>query len=217
MIRVAQCWDDGVTTDVRLTDILRKHHAKATFNLCIGKHGKVRTDWSRPYKGTPVAFLAEDELLEVYDGFQVANHSQNHCNLAALDEQTARRELIQGKDGLEQLFGKAVLGFVYPFGKLNDSTAELVAETGHSYGRLATKGSERFSISDGAYRLSPTCQFSSQTFWRRYEEAKPDGVFYFWGHSYEMVTEEKWSAFERMIEQLSSEATWVDVLDLVTQ
>ena len=31
MIRVAQCWDDGVATDIRLTEILRKYNAKATF------------------------------------------------------------------------------------------------------------------------------------------------------------------------------------------
>ena len=36
MIRVAQCWDDGVATDIRLTEILRKYNAKATFNLCPG-------------------------------------------------------------------------------------------------------------------------------------------------------------------------------------
>jgi len=36
MIKVAQCWDDGVATDIRLIEILRKYNAKATFNLCPG-------------------------------------------------------------------------------------------------------------------------------------------------------------------------------------
>ena len=36
MVKVAQCWDDGVATDIRLTEIFRKYNAKATFNLCPG-------------------------------------------------------------------------------------------------------------------------------------------------------------------------------------
>ena len=31
MVKVAQCWDDGVATDIRLIDILHKYNAKATF------------------------------------------------------------------------------------------------------------------------------------------------------------------------------------------
>jgi len=39
---VVQCWDDGVTTDVRLTDIFRQYGAKATFNLNAGLYEKER-------------------------------------------------------------------------------------------------------------------------------------------------------------------------------
>ena len=30
-MKVVQCWDDGVVTDIRLIEILRKYNAKATF------------------------------------------------------------------------------------------------------------------------------------------------------------------------------------------
>lgn len=36
MLKVVQCWDDGVYTDLRLTELLRKYNAKATFNLNPG-------------------------------------------------------------------------------------------------------------------------------------------------------------------------------------
>ena len=35
-MKVIQCWDDAVSTDIKLTDILRKYNAKATFNLNAG-------------------------------------------------------------------------------------------------------------------------------------------------------------------------------------
>ena len=40
MIKVAQCWDNGVATDIRLIEILRKYNARATFNLCPGLMGE---------------------------------------------------------------------------------------------------------------------------------------------------------------------------------
>lgn len=41
-MRIVQCWDDGVEDDIRLCEILRKHGAKASFNLNPGMHGSQR-------------------------------------------------------------------------------------------------------------------------------------------------------------------------------
>jgi len=35
-MKIVQCWDDGVLDDVRLIEILRRHGAKASFNLNLG-------------------------------------------------------------------------------------------------------------------------------------------------------------------------------------
>ena len=50
MIRVAQCWDDGAATDLRLIEILRKYNARATFNLCPGmmREETVPAGWADP-------------------------------------------------------------------------------------------------------------------------------------------------------------------------
>lgn len=42
MLRVVQCWDDGVEDDIRLMELLRRHGATATFNLNPGLHGTER-------------------------------------------------------------------------------------------------------------------------------------------------------------------------------
>ena len=34
-MKVMQCWDDSVTNDIRLVELLRQYHAKATFNFII--------------------------------------------------------------------------------------------------------------------------------------------------------------------------------------
>ena len=41
-MKLVRCWDDGVTTDVRLAGLLRRHGARAPFNLNAGLHGRER-------------------------------------------------------------------------------------------------------------------------------------------------------------------------------
>ena len=62
----------------------------------------------------------------------------------------------------------------------------------------------------------PCCHFLAPDFWLRYESAKQGGVFYFWGHSYEMITEAMWIGFGDMIGQISAdpESRWAYVSDL---
>ena len=54
--------------------------------------------------------------------------------------------------------------------------------------------------------------------WNIFETAKTtDNIFYFWGHSYEMMDDENlWAAFEDKLRRLSSdpEVQWVNVIDL---
>ena len=89
-LRVAQCWDDGVFTDIRLTEILKKYQAKATFNLCSGLTSDVSVPvkWAKPEPGQPPAPIntfhsgrvGKDRLMEVYGQFEVASHCDLHEN-----------------------------------------------------------------------------------------------------------------------------------------
>ena len=66
--------------------------------------------------------------------------------------------------------------------------------------------------------LASSCHFLSRDFWSIFEAAKKTGVFYFWGHSYEMMDcPQIWQRFELAIRLLSEdpEVEWVNVIDLV--
>lgn len=213
-MRVVQCWDDGVTTDVRLVDILRRHRAKATFNLNAGLHERQRRSfWT--YKGTDVSRLGWDEMGEVYQGFTIANHSLTHPYLEQMTVDAAQRETVEGRDRLQQFFGQPVPGFAYPFGSYNEAVMQLVRQAGHIYAR--TTGSVDYPFPPGdAMAFHPCCHFLAPDLWSRYERAKQHGVFYFWGHSYEMIMDEMWIAFEQAIARISAdpEACWGEVADL---
>jgi peptidoglycan/xylan/chitin deacetylase (PgdA/CDA1 family) len=211
---VVQCWDDGVATDVRLVDILRRHGAKATFNLNAGLHDRHR-QFGWIYEGTEVNRLGWDEMKEVYQGFTIANHSLTHPRLELMERAAARREIEEGRDSLQQFFGQAVSGFAYPFGSFNEDIMQLVRESGHAYARTTASVSRPYPPDD-AMLFHPCCHFLASDFWSRYEMAKQCGVFYFWGHSYEMITDVMWSAFEEIIERISADpgSCWGEVADL---
>ena len=51
MLKVIQCWDDGVVNDIRLIELLRRYKAKATFNLNPGFHSALRDPARWVYAG----------------------------------------------------------------------------------------------------------------------------------------------------------------------
>lgn len=211
---VVQCWDDGVTTDARLADILRRHGAKATFNLNAGHYNQSkRFDWV--YQGTEVWRLGWEDMRAVYDGFTIGNHSLTHPLLDQITIQAARREIFEGRERLQQFFAQEVRGFAYLFGAHNEVVRDLVREAGHVYARTTHSKNIPYPPAD-AMELDPCVYYLAPDFWSRYEKAKGRGVFYFWGHSYEMTTEEMWRAFEEMIARIDADpqARWGEIEDL---
>ena len=215
-MKVVQCWDDGVTPDVRLTGILRQHKAKATFNLNAGLHQpQRRPGWL--FKGTQVSRLGWDEMREVYAGFTIANHSLTHPHLEQMPVEAARRDIVEGRERLQQFFGQPVRGFAYPFGSYNEAVMGVLQEAGHVYARTV-KNVERPFPPENPMAFHACCHFLAPDFWERYEKARPGGVFYFWGHSYEIINETMWQLFDARVERISADpdARWADVVDLFT-
>ena len=217
-VRVAQCWDDGVTDDIRLIEILRKHGAKASFNLNAALHKNDSSSGWRYKDMKDVQRLPRGDLLSVYDGFLIANHTATHPHLTRLAPADAAREIREGKDTLEQLFGYPVTGFAYPYGDYNPAIEDAVREAGHIYARTCVNVADVFPP-DEPMAFHPNCHFHAADFWNRFNHvAERGGVFYFWGHSYEIVTEADWEAFDLQIGALSANprVRWVELPSLFT-
>ena len=215
VMTVVQCWDDGVSNDARLTEILRRHGAKATFNLNAGLHQAKRTPAAWTYQDTEVGRLGWDEMKTVYAGFTIANHTLTHPHLEQLPMAEARREIVEGRNQLQQFFGQPVLGFAYPYGSYNEAVMEAVREAGHVYARTVGNVAHPFPP-ENAMAFHPNCHFLADDFWVRYETARAGGVFHFWGHSYEMTAEPLWTEFEAKIARISADpaARWGELPEL---
>lgn len=211
-VKVAQSWDDGVMDDIRLTELLRRYWATATFNLNPGLHQPGRS-FSWHHGDKEVWRLGRDELQTVYAGFEIANHSLTHPNLPDLPPEALDWEIRESRQRLQDWFQQSVLGFCYPFGGFNPAVKEAIRVAGHCYARTVTEVDPLFPPAD-PMELGVSCRFSDQSFWTRYERVRAaDGVFLFWGHGYELTSETMWADLEDKIARIGADpvAEWVNI------
>jgi len=216
-MKIYQCWDDGVEDDIRLIEILRRYGAKASFNLNPDLHEETRRGWFDPGRCKQINRLSLSELPSVYEGFTIANHTSTHPWPSRVTLDVWQREVVDGRKALQDTFQQEVLGFAYPFGEHNAARERTVAEAGHVYARVVASINPCWPVED-PMRFQPTCHFRSDAFWPRYTQAKLSGagVFYFWGHSYELVTAEDWRQFEQTISRITRDVdtAWGDLPEL---
>ena len=186
-------YDDGVTQDIRLIELLNKYGLKCTFNLnseLLSKKGMLIREGQRisHYKVHP------QDVKDIYDGHEVAVHTLTHPNLTRCDDAEVIRQVETDRLNLSRLVGYEVVGMAYPCGGVNndDRVAELIKKnTGVKYSRtITTTGS--FDLQDNLYRFNPTAfhlDFDElMRLGTSFIELKPETpkIFYIWGHSYEM-------------------------------
>ena len=186
-------YDDGVTQDIRLIELLNKYGLKCTFNLnseLLSKKGMLIREGKRiaHYK------IHAEDVKHIYEGHEVAVHTLTHPNLTQCDDKEIIRQVETDRLNLSGLVGYEVAGMAYPCGGVNndDRVASIIKEnTGVKYSRTITSNN-CFDLQENLYRFNPTVyhlnfeemmQSGREFIELKTEEPK---VFYIWGHSYEM-------------------------------
>lgn len=206
-------YDDGVTQDIRLIELLNKYGLKCTFNLnseLLGKRGILIRENQRisHYKIHP------EDVKYVYEGHEVAVHTLTHPNLTTLNEKEIIRQVEQDRLNLCELVGYEVEGMAYPCGGVNnnDDVAEIIKNnTGVRYCRTITD-TDSFDMQKNLYRFNPNVYHIME-----YERLMKMGeefvsmkteipqIFYIWGHSYEMdFHPDYWNKLEEFFALISN-------------
>ena len=186
-------YDDGVTQDIRLIELLNKYSLKCTFNInseLLGEKGIILRNDERisHYKIHP------DDLKYIYDGHEVAAHTLTHPNLTYCDDKEVIRQVEKDRLNLSELAGYEVVGMAYPCGDVNndDRVAGIIKKnTGIKYCRTITSNNA-VDIRDNLYRFNPTVYHldfdEMMSLGKKFIELNTETpkVFYIWGHSYEM-------------------------------
>ena len=226
MVKVACCWDDGVVNDIRLIELLRKYHAKATFNLNPGNMTPQRgtPEWVPPtaqgwsYQGFRDGKVGLNELRDIYGDFQVASHGWFHKHAHRVSTEEFIKDAVDARKYLEDVFQRECPGFAWPHGAYTTETCYRMLEEGFAYGRT-TEYTDHVGKTDAPMRLQSSCHYLNWQFNEKFQAAKASGdIFYFWGHSYEMMDcENLWRQLEMKLAMLAADpdVEWIDVIDIV--
>ena len=149
-------WDDGDPLDIRLAELLDRFGLKGTFFVPV-----------RNQEGRDV--LSSGDLRRINSQFEIGSHTLDHTYLTKVQQLEAMRQIVEGKNMLEQLLGSAVKGFCYPGGKLNSMIHQTVIEAGFAYAR--TIENFRFDCDGDRFSVPATIQFfphSTQVLFRNF-------------------------------------------------
>lgn len=204
-------FDDGVTQDIRLIEILNKYGLKATFNLNSSYLGLI-SSLDRNGKNVRHDKIRACDVKTVYDGHEIAVHTLTHPNLTSLDEETIVYQVEKDRLMLTELAGYEVIGMAYPCGGVNndDRVADIIKRrTGVKYSRTITS-TGNFDLQDNLYRFNPSVYYVDEKslfdLGEKFINLKTDKpqILYVWGHSYEMDAEYiSWGKFEEFCKFIS--------------
>ena len=204
-------YDDGITQDIRLIELLNKYSLKCTFNInsdLLSQKGILL----RNNKKIAHYKIHKDDLKYVYDGHEIASHTLTHPNLTQCDTTEIIRQVETDRLHLSHLAGYEVVGMAYPCGGINndDRVAAIIKEnTGVKYCRTITSNN-CFDVQENLFRFNPTvCHLNFKDMMElghKFIESKSaePKIFYIWGHSYEMDFEnDYWIKLEEFFKLIS--------------
>ena len=205
-------YDDGVTQDVRLIEILNRYGLRATFNLNSGLLGR---DGTLVRNGIIVRHdkVKAEDVRAIYDGHEVAAHTLTHPCLPCSTDDEVIRQVEEDRQALSLLCGYEVVGMAYPGGDINHDVRveHLIREqTGIRYARTVdacesfARQSDLFAFSPTVYHLDTEAMFALGERFLVSDEDAPQ-LFYIWGHAYEFDAWDFWERFEEFCRMMSGQ------------
>lgn len=132
-------FDDGYVDNLAACDELQKRDMRATWFVVTGSIG-ASPKW--PADGRPKGrLLNADELRAMQaSGMEIGSHTVNHVRLTEADDVQLASELTQSRTVLEDLLGRPVASFAYPYGAWDARCADAVKQAGYAAACITRTG-----------------------------------------------------------------------------
>lgn len=199
-------YDDGVTSDVGLVEMMRKYNVKGTFNINSGLWPKISEMNQKPW-----GHLTREECVNLYgDDMEVAVHGYSHPYWNRRPSAQAMIDIIEDRRQLERAFGRIIRGAAYPYGTVSDDVKEILRLADIQYCRVVkTSGKLIRNDSEDWLRFEGTCHHNDPRLMEYAEQfltplnGVATSLFYVWGHSFEFVRDNNWDVIETLLKTVS--------------
>lgn len=215
---VTTSWDDGHELDTKMASLLADQGCSGTFYVS-----------PRSREIPPERRISDASLVELADRFEVGCHTLTHPHLTRLSPSEAAAEIGDGKKTIEDVLGRTVSSFCYPYGAYDLTHVEMVRAAGFRVGR----STRRFDVapSPDPLQMSTTTHAARYKrdgwqvarragsprrairMWRDwdalarrvFEEAYArGGVIHIWGHSWEVEENGDWQKLARLLGEVAA-------------
>jgi peptidoglycan/xylan/chitin deacetylase (PgdA/CDA1 family)/UDP-N-acetylglucosamine:LPS N-acetylglucosamine transferase len=127
-------FDDGYEDNYTLMfPILKRFGFKAVIFYVTHSDSNI---WDTKNSNEPkVKLMNKEQVAEMSDyGIEFGAHAKTHPDLLTLPIEEAVSEITESKKTLENIIGKKVESFAYPYGSLNNDIKNIVKDAGFKYG-----------------------------------------------------------------------------------
>lgn len=220
-------YDDGVSSDIRLCELMRRHGVKGTFNINFGRIPDTVPETAKAWRKMTAA-----ECMKTYgDDMEIAVHGNMHPYWTRLSDAAETADILDDRRGLEQLFGRIIRGSASPNGDYDADTVNALRACGIRYCRT-TKRAEGFLFPKhfedplhGFLALPTTAHNTDENLFDKIESFLAGSprragrwLFYLWGHSYEFPRDDSWGVIEKALDLLGGRddiwyATNIEIFD----
>jgi peptidoglycan/xylan/chitin deacetylase (PgdA/CDA1 family) len=131
--QIVLTFDDGYLNVLHnAAPALARHGFKATHFLVADLIGQ-NNRWDLAHGEVPERLMNAGQIREwLALGHEIGAHTLSHPNLTRISLSAAREEIFSSKKKLEDLFGRPIRHFCYPYGEWNDALVDLVREAGYA-------------------------------------------------------------------------------------
>jgi glycosyltransferase involved in cell wall biosynthesis/peptidoglycan/xylan/chitin deacetylase (PgdA/CDA1 family) len=134
-------FDDGYASMRRLAyPVLAEQGVPATIFVVAGGVGRTN-EWDVKIGDRTEKMLNLADIREMAaGGIEIGSHTMSHAHCTQLSDADLRMELRDSKRALEDMLGKPVVGFAYPYGDWDARVREAVIEAEYKYAVITTRG-----------------------------------------------------------------------------
>jgi len=226
-------YDDGIKSDIRLSDIITKYGLKCTFNINTSHFNTA----GKPNKLQP----SEIKEYMLDRGHEIAVHGESHIAPGNSDPSRAIVEFLNCRMTLEREFGMIIRGMAYPdsgIRRLDNGTSyenirSYIKNLGIVYSRTLGGDNNSFLMPEDWYAWMPTAHHDNKNLLKWAEEFITTDVkalygtrhyprlFYLWGHSFEFDNNDNWDVIENFAKTVSGKddiwyATNIEIYEYTT-
>jgi peptidoglycan/xylan/chitin deacetylase (PgdA/CDA1 family) len=210
---VTTSWDDGSILDLKLGELLTKYGIKGTFYI--------------PRFSKRITPMQKIDLVELSAKHEIGAHTLNHAHLTLIPPSEAKTEIEGSKSYLEDITGKKINMFCYPFGEFNGDTKQIIKAAGfigartvrfnglknipdpYEFGITTAASNHQSDESGEIAKYSQAVSIKSLSDWEVKAKILFDlaleegGIWHLWGHSWEIGDHNDWDKLERVLNYIS--------------